>query len=124
MRRFRRTPVVPIACPGGGLIEAHVATRPLARLAGLALLREPPARALLLPRCRSVHTVGMRFPIDVAFLDLPEGGRGARVVDVREQVPPGRVVAARMRDVAALELAAGEAARLGIRPGRLLVLFG
>lgn len=27
------------------------------------------ARPLLLPGCRSVHTLGMRFPIDILFLD-------------------------------------------------------
>ena len=41
-----------------------------ARLRGLAWRREPPdGWALLFPRCRSVHTFGMRFPIDVVFLD-------------------------------------------------------
>jgi len=29
----------------------------------------PPDHAMLFPRCRSVHTFGMRFPITVAFLD-------------------------------------------------------
>jgi len=40
------------------------------RLLGLAFLSQDRAPAgLLLPRCRSVHTFGMRFPIDVVFLD-------------------------------------------------------
>ena len=30
---------------------------------------------MLLPRTRSVHTIGMRFPLDVAFLDRTCGGR-------------------------------------------------
>lgn len=65
-----------------------VATRPLARLLGLALL--PPERAgpgLLIPRCRSVHTLGMRFALDLVFLD----GRG-QVVAIRRAVPPRRLV--------------------------------
>ena len=47
-----------------------VATTVSSRLLGLALLRREHAGAgLLIPRCRSVHTFGMRFPIDVLFLD-------------------------------------------------------
>jgi hypothetical protein len=44
-----------------------------ARLLGLALLHEIPVGcALLIPRCSSIHTFGMRFAIDVGFLG-PEG---------------------------------------------------
>ena len=58
------------------------------RLLGLALLRRDRAGAgLLLPRCRSVHTFGMRFPLDLLFLD-EEG----RVIELRRAVPPGRVI--------------------------------
>jgi uncharacterized protein len=42
---------------------------------------------LLIPRCASVHTFGMRFPLDLFFLD-----REGRVISVRRQVPPRRVV--------------------------------
>ena len=67
-------------------MEILVARSPLARLLGLALRRQPPAHALLLPRCRSVHTFGMRFPLDLVWLDA----RG-RVLRVDRAVPPGRV---------------------------------
>ena len=75
-----------------------------ARLLGLAFLRElPPAHALLIPRCRSVHTFGMRFALDVVFLDA----RG-RVLRVARGVPPRRV--ARCPGAyAVLEARAGEA---------------
>jgi len=43
------------------------------------------AHALVLARCRSVHTVGMRFPIDVVAFD-----RAWAVVHIRT-LPPGRV---------------------------------
>jgi uncharacterized protein len=39
------------------------------RLIGLAWSRSPRVAALLLPRCRSVHTFGMRFPLDLYWLD-------------------------------------------------------
>lgn len=42
---------------------------------------------MLIPRCASVHTFGMRFPLDLYFLD-DEG----RVLSVRHRVPPRRVV--------------------------------
>lgn len=50
-----------------------------------------PDHALLLPRCRSVHTFGLGFPIAVVFLD-----RNWRVVGVR-RTPPTRVVLPRLR---------------------------
>ena len=56
------------------------------RLLGLALRRRPPGHALLLPRCRSVHTFGMRFALDLIWLD-----RDGRVLRVDEAVPPWRV---------------------------------
>ena len=77
----------------------HEATTLKARLLGLALMREPPPHhhALLIPNCRSVHTFGMRFPIDVTFLD--ERGRPIRT---ERSVPPRRVLNER-RAVAVLE---------------------
>ena len=78
-------------------MEILVARSLLARLLGLALRRRPPAHALLLPRCRSVHTFGMRFPLDLIWLD-----RDGRVLRVDEAVPPGRVRSCR-RAAAVLE---------------------
>lgn len=56
------------------------------RLRGLALRRRPPGYALLLPGCRSVHTFGMRFRIDLVWLD-----RDGRVLRIDRAVPPWRV---------------------------------
>jgi uncharacterized protein len=68
--------------------EIPVAESRLSRLLGLALLpRERAGSGLLIPRCRSVHTLGMRFPLDLIFLDQ-EG----RVVELRRDVPAGRIV--------------------------------
>jgi len=74
-------------------VEIVVARSPLARLLGLALRRRPPGHALLLPRCRSVHTFGMRFPLDLIWLD-----RAGRAVRVDEAVPPWRVRSCRGAD--------------------------
>ncbi len=71
-----------------GDLRIHVARSRRARLLGLALLaRMPPDAGLLIPRCRSVHTFGMRFAIDLVFLDR----RGATLLTV-PGVRPGRVV--------------------------------
>ena len=67
--------------------EVMVARSRRARLLGLAFLTEPPPRPLLLPRCSCVHTFGMRFALDVEFLDA----RGRRV-QIRRAVPPRRLV--------------------------------
>lgn len=62
-----------------------------ARLLGLAFLDlAGVGPGLLIPRCRSVHTFGMRFPIDVHFLD-----RERKCISVHRSVGPGRVVANR-----------------------------
>jgi uncharacterized membrane protein (UPF0127 family) len=58
------------------------------RLRGLAFRdRDEAGPGLLFPRCSSVHTFGMRFELDVFFLD--EAGR---IIDVRRRVPPRRVL--------------------------------
>jgi uncharacterized membrane protein (UPF0127 family) len=68
--------------------QVPVASGVPSRLLGLALLcRERAGAGLLIPRCRSVHTFGMRFPVDVLFLD--EDGR---VIELRRAVPPYRVI--------------------------------
>jgi uncharacterized membrane protein (UPF0127 family) len=79
--------------------EVVVAQGPRARLLGLAHLdRERVGEGLLIPRCSSVHTLGMRFPLDIWFLD----GRG-RAISIRAAVPPRRLVWQRGA-AAALEL--------------------
>jgi uncharacterized membrane protein (UPF0127 family) len=63
--------------------EVPVARGYRARLLGLAGLRQEQAGAgLLLPRCASVHTFGMRFRLDLVFLDS-RGQPLAVLLDVR-----------------------------------------
>jgi uncharacterized protein len=87
--------------------EVRVARGLRARLLGLALLR--PERAgpgLLIRRCRCVHTFGMRFAINLVFLDAE--GRAIRSVC---GVSPGRVISCRGAD-AVLETPAFRAQRV------------
>jgi uncharacterized membrane protein (UPF0127 family) len=97
--------------------ECVVADSIPARLTGLLGRNELlPGEGLLLSPAPSVHTMFMRFPIDLVFLD----GQLA-VLDIEEAVAPWRVKARRGAR-AVLELAAGEAARQRISPGTRLRL--
>jgi uncharacterized membrane protein (UPF0127 family) len=72
----------------GGLRIAEAHTR-AARMKGLARLDELPAGlALHIPRCRSVHTFTMRFPLDLIWL-----GRDGEPVRIDRAVPPRRLKA-------------------------------
>jgi uncharacterized protein len=78
------------ALPGrdlpGGLRVAR-AERRADRMKGLAKLDAMPSGyALHLPRCRSVHTFTMRFPLDLIWL-----GKDGRPVRVDRAVPPNRM---------------------------------
>ena len=66
---------------------------------------------LLIRPTNSVHMFFMRFAIDVVFLD-----RELRVLKIAQQLRPWRT-AARWRAHSALELPAGECARLGLEVG-------
>jgi len=82
--------------------EVDVAVGFRARLLGLALLdRADAGPGLLIPRCASVHTFGMRFALDVYFLD-----RDGDVIAERHAIPPRRFVACRGA-AAVLEVPAG-----------------
>jgi uncharacterized membrane protein (UPF0127 family) len=86
---------------------AYVATTARSRLLGLAWLDDlPDGVGLLIPRCRSVHTFGMRFALDVCFLDAD--GDVLRRVDA---VPPRRLLWCRDA-TAVLERAAGHDGRI------------
>jgi uncharacterized protein len=67
--------------------------------------------ALVLRPCRQVHTLGMRFPIDVAFCD-----RSGVVLRTRT-VAPWRVTRVVWRSGFVVEASAGAFDRWQLRPG-------
>lgn len=87
---------------------------------------------LLLQPCRSIHSIGMRFPIDVVYLACsdPHGSvairrasdappavtQRYRVISVHTVVP-NRVGLPRLKSVAVLELPAGRSQVLGLAAG-------
>ena len=74
----------------------------------------PPFEVLLLPRCRAVHTFGMRVALDVVFSDAD-----GRVTSVRYGLRPWRI-ASDPRACCTWEMRAGMAQRLDLRAGTRL----
>ncbi len=91
----------------------------------------------LIDRCRSVHTIGMRFALDVAFVSLDTPGpidptqpqdpslpleQSARTIGVSINrvisMPTNRFGLPRLGSNAVLEAEAGSFARWGLEPGQ------
>lgn len=100
--RFEELPQVDL---GEGLV-VHEATTWASRRDGLSGLPDlPPEWGLHIAPCRSIHMFGMRFPLDLVWLD-----KDRRVVRVDTGVPPRRMrTCLRARSV--IEVAAGEGER-------------
>ena len=78
----------------------------------MALLdRAQAGPGLLIPDCRSVHTIGMRFRLDLYFLGLY-----GEMLAVRRQVPPLRLVYHREAS-AILELPSSGTSTVPASPG-------
>ena len=82
---------------------------------GLAKLDDmPETTALHIPRCRSVHTFTMRFPLDLIWLS-----RDGEVVRIDPAVPPRRLkFCFRARSVVEANAGAGEAFAAGLEAAR------
>ncbi|MET9373325.1 DUF192 domain-containing protein [Streptomyces sp. NPDC003035] len=93
-----------------GSVELEIAASYRARRRGL-LGRDGIKGALLITPTNSVHTFGMRFVIDVAYLD-----RSFTVLDV-VTMRPGRLGMVRLRGRHVLEAEGGAMAGWGLRPG-------
>ncbi|MGH7441213.1 MAG: DUF192 domain-containing protein [bacterium] len=82
-----------------------------------------PGEGLLITPCASLHTIGMKFELDIVFLD-----RKGKVLKLVAGVKPGRLVWGPWRGllfpwlVRALELPGGTLAGMGqdLRPGQSL----
>lgn len=116
MWRYPNLPVKRLCVEGRATdVRVYHARSFVARLFGL-LGRRPLAagEALWLQPCASVHTLGMRYAIDVVFLD-----RGGRVIATRDALEPRKLAGARQARCA-VELPPHAAGQLGIAPGKLL----
>jgi uncharacterized membrane protein (UPF0127 family) len=95
------------------VMATNVATR-FRGLMGRSKL--PAGEGILLRPCGSVHTLFMRFPIDIVFCD-----RDLRVLSVAANVPAWRMRAQRGAKVA-IELSAGEVLKRRVAAGAHLRL--
>ena len=102
---------------GEVLAAVELADRFGQRLRGL-LGRDGVEGALVLPGARSVHTMGMRFPLDVAYCDRD------LVVLGTATMRPYRVGRPRLRARYVIEAEAGAFDRWRLRPGDRLELKG
>ena len=103
---------------GEVLATLEVAATPASRRRGL-LGRDGFDGALLIRRARSVHTIGMRFPIDVAFCDAD-----LRVLAVCCPMARHRVGRPRWKARSVIEAEAGAFERWRLVPGDQLEIKG
>ncbi len=99
----------------GRELIAHldVAVTPLARMRGLLGCRGlAPGHGLQLSPCRSIHTCGMRFTIDVIFLD-----RDQTVLRIARAVKPFRFRHGGRGAHSVIEVASGWLSGQALRPG-------
>jgi uncharacterized protein len=105
---------------GEVLASLEIADDRRSRRRGL-LGRDGVEGALLLPSCRSVHTFGMTFAIDVA-LCAPAGADDELVVRATRTLRPGRMTVPRLGTSVVLEAEAGAFARWGLVVGQDLTV--
>src|SRR5436305_12171672 len=90
------------------------------RLFGLLGTKElPSGEGLWLKRSRQVHMIGMRYPIDVAFLD-----DRLQILRTISALPPGTVSPRVAGATSVLELPAGTLAETGLKEGARVEIEG
>ena len=68
--------------------------------------------ALFIPKCPSIHTFFMSFPIDVIFMD-----EDFKIVSMFEELPPNRMVFGGLKSRSTLELKQGQIGNLNLKKG-------
>jgi len=113
---MKTLPVAVLVDAGSGapLVERTSLARTVWTRARGLLGRAPlgPGEGLWIEPCQGVHTCFMSFPIDVVFVD-----REGTILAVREALRSWRFTRIYGQSRAVLELAAGEARRIGLAPG-------
>ena len=111
--RESRSPGTWLICDGRVLATLEIAADRRGRRRGL-LGRNGIDGAMMLAPARSVHTLGMRFAIDVAHLDAD--GRVLRIVSMKRN----RVGSVVWRSRSVIECEQGSFDRWGVRVGDIL----
>lgn len=95
-------------------LTVHLATTFWQRFCGLMLRRPlPPATALLIAPCNSIHMCFMRFAIDAVYLD-----KNGRILKITRHLRPWLGLSACWHAHSVLEMTAGQADALGLQPGQ------
>ena len=103
---------------GASIATVTIARGPLHRAVGLLLTNTLPAHeGMWLDNCAAIHTLGMRYPIDVIFLD-----RDNRVISTIEQVPPHKLAVTCLKARVTIELGPGTLDGVRIERGDHLYL--
>ena len=93
--------------------QTALAERFFSRLKGLLGMKQfSPGSALIIKSCSTIHTVGMKFPIDVLFVD-----KQGRISKMYYGVKPGRIVSGGLSSVMAVELPQGTIDNTSISTG-------
>lgn len=100
-------------CVADRVMLANTALTRLCGLMGRSGLE--PGEALWLRPSSGVHTIGMRFAIDVIFLD-----RDLRIVKLIENMRPFRIAMPHLKATSVLEMKAHSIAQIGLRIGDML----
>ena len=83
--------------------NVSIASSMVARMKGLLGRKElKKGESLWIKPCNSIHTIGMKFPIDVLFLDSTN-----IVMEIKKQLPVYRITGIYFRASSVLELPAG-----------------
>jgi uncharacterized membrane protein (UPF0127 family) len=109
-----RAPFLRVAVGGREIARSRLARSLWEQVRGLMLAPPlPPGEALWLPECAAVHTAFVREAIDLVFI------RDRRIVRIQSEVAPWRIALCPGAN-AVIELAGGEATRLGLAAGQIL----
>lgn len=96
------------------ILTVHLATTFWQRFRGLMLRRPlPPAKALLIAPCNSIHMCFMRFAIDAVYLD-----KQGKILNITRHLRPWLGLSACWRAHSVLEMTAGQADALGLHTGQ------
>lgn len=96
------------------VLTVHLATNFWQRFRGLMLHRPlPPATALLIAPCNSIHMCFMRFAIDAVYLD-----KQGKILKITRHLRPWLGLSACWRAHSVLEMTAGQVDTLGFRVGQ------
>jgi len=97
------------------LCDLRIADKVLSRARGLLMSRPlTSSEGMLIIPCNSVHTLGMKYKLDIVYLD-----KNGKVLKIVKNLPPLRL-SFKFSAGSALELKSGEVERLGIEIGQRL----